>query len=60
MLLTNASIIDSAAGRLLSGRRSILVRNGLIQEVSEEPILAPDCNSINLNGLFVCPLVSKK
>ncbi|KAF9511406.1 hypothetical protein BS47DRAFT_1298935 [Hydnum rufescens UP504] len=55
MLLTNASIIDSAAGRLLSGRRSILVRNGLIQEVSEQPILAPDCDSINLNGLFVCP-----
>ena len=58
ILLTDAQVIDPATGKLLSGRHSVLIRGGVIREVSGQPILAPDCNTINLNGLFICPLVS--
>lgn len=53
-LFTNANILDTKAGEILSDR-NVLVRDGLIAEVSEGGIAAQPDKKVDVRGRFLMP-----
>ncbi len=53
-LFTNASVLDTRAGEILADRH-VLVRDGLIAEVSESPIKTAADRTLDLRGRILMP-----
>ncbi|KAJ8296230.1 hypothetical protein OF846_000631 [Rhodotorula toruloides] len=60
LILTNAQVVDPAAGKLLDGLQSVVVKNGKIAAVYpvDEPDLLEEeagLRKVDLDGRYICP-----
>ena len=53
VLLRRGRVIDPRSG--VDGVRDVLVREGLVAQVSEAPLQVPDVEQVDLTGRWVMP-----